>query len=159
LGCVRQIILKILRHLIFKMTAMTPPDQLSAIVTPGALATPIDTSLVVPALIADLGDAANWRYVEFFTANINNDHTRRAYARACSRFFCLVRKSRALAHEHPAVRRCGLGERPPAATRVAGCETAARCGTHAVRLAGDGPDRAHEPSRCSARTETCGQDR
>src|SRR5205823_3160206 len=38
-------------------------------------------------LIADLGEAANWRYVEFFTANINNDHTRRAYARACSRFF------------------------------------------------------------------------
>ena len=36
----------------------------------------------VPALIADLGDQANWRYVEFFTANINNDHTRRAYARA-----------------------------------------------------------------------------
>ena len=25
-------------------------------------------------------------YVEFFTANINNNHTRRAYARACSRF-------------------------------------------------------------------------
>jgi hypothetical protein len=69
---------------------MTPPDQLPAIITPGALATPADT-YIVPALIADLGEAANWRYVEFFTANINNDHTRRAYARACSRFFCLVR--------------------------------------------------------------------
>ena len=42
---------------------------------------------VVPALIADLGDEAAWRYVEFFTANIRNPHTRRAYARACSRFF------------------------------------------------------------------------
>ena len=41
--------------------------------------TPADT-YIVPALIADLGEAANWRYVEFFTANINNDHTRRAYA-------------------------------------------------------------------------------
>ena len=41
----------------------------------------------MPALIADLGDAAAWRYVEFFTANIRNPHTRRAYARACSRFF------------------------------------------------------------------------
>jgi site-specific recombinase XerD len=41
----------------------------------------------VPALIADAGNAAGWRYVEFFTANINNDHTRRAYARACNRFF------------------------------------------------------------------------
>jgi hypothetical protein len=27
------------------------------------------------------------RYVEFFTANIRNPHTRRAYARACGRFF------------------------------------------------------------------------
>jgi site-specific recombinase XerD len=42
---------------------------------------------VVPAIIADLGDQAAWRYVEFFTANIRNAHTRRAYARACSRFF------------------------------------------------------------------------
>jgi hypothetical protein len=82
---------------------MPPPDQLPAIITPGALATPTDASIVVPALIADLGDAANWRYVEFFTANINNDHTRRAYARACSRFFRLVRKSRALPRRHSAV--------------------------------------------------------
>ena len=42
---------------------------------------------VVPALIADAGEQAGWRYVEFFTANIRNPHTRRAYARACSRFF------------------------------------------------------------------------
>jgi hypothetical protein len=41
----------------------------------------------VPALIADAGDAAGWRYVEFFTANIRNPNTRRAYTRACSRFF------------------------------------------------------------------------
>src|ERR1700735_3545536 len=61
-------------------------DQLPAIIPPGALTTPADT-YIVPALIADLGDAAGWRYVEFFTANINNDHTRRAYARACARFF------------------------------------------------------------------------
>jgi hypothetical protein len=40
---------------------------------------------LVPALIADAGDAT--RYVEFFTANIRNPHTRRAYARACDRFF------------------------------------------------------------------------
>jgi hypothetical protein len=41
----------------------------------------------VPALIADAGDAAGWRYVEFYTANIRNPHTRRAYARARGRFF------------------------------------------------------------------------
>src|SRR5271167_4133156 len=67
---------------------MPPPDdQLPAIIEPAALARPADTYLV-PALITDAGgDQAAWRYVEFFTANINNDHTRRAYARACSRFF------------------------------------------------------------------------
>jgi hypothetical protein len=70
---------------------MPPPDdQLPAIIepiAPPAPATPTDT-YIVPALITDAGgDQAGWRYVEFFTANINNDHTRRAYARACSRFF------------------------------------------------------------------------
>ena len=60
-------------------------DQLPAIIPPGTLATPTDT--LVPALIADAGEQAGWRYVEFFTANIRNPHTRRAYARACSRFF------------------------------------------------------------------------
>lgn len=45
-----------------------------------------DPAPLVPALIADLGDAASWRYVEFFTAQIRNPNTRRAYARACGRF-------------------------------------------------------------------------
>ncbi|HEX3995470.1 MAG TPA: tyrosine-type recombinase/integrase, partial [Acetobacteraceae bacterium] len=65
---------------------MTPPDQLPAILPPGALTTSADLPLV-PALIAEAGDAAGWRYVEFFTANIRNPNTRRAYARACARFF------------------------------------------------------------------------
>jgi site-specific recombinase XerD len=42
---------------------------------------------VVPALIAEAGEQAGWRYAEFFSANICNPHTRRAYARACVRFF------------------------------------------------------------------------
>jgi site-specific recombinase XerD len=33
------------------------------------------------------GDPAAWRYIEFFTANIRNPNTRRAYARACQQFF------------------------------------------------------------------------
>jgi len=41
----------------------------------------------VPVVIAQTGEQASWRYVEFFTANIRNPHTRRAYARACARFF------------------------------------------------------------------------
>ena len=61
-------------------------EQLPAVFLPGALTVPADT-YIVPALIADLGDQASWRYIEFFTANINNGHTHRAYARACGRFF------------------------------------------------------------------------
>ena len=60
---------------------MTPPDQLPAILQPGAPANPVDGHLV-PALIADAGEPAAWRYIEFFTANIRNPNTRRAYARA-----------------------------------------------------------------------------
>jgi site-specific recombinase XerD len=61
-------------------------DHLLAVVDPGTLSTQTDT-YIVPALIADLGDPAAWRYVEFFTANIRNPNTRRAYARACTGFF------------------------------------------------------------------------
>ena len=42
---------------------------------------------VVPALIAGAGEQAAWRYIDFFTANIRNPHTRRAYARSCGDFF------------------------------------------------------------------------
>src|SRR5580692_9004354 len=66
-----------------------PTDQLPAIISPGVPASPIDAyaATLVPALIAAAGAAAGWRYVEFFTANIRNPNTRRAYARACHRFF------------------------------------------------------------------------
>jgi hypothetical protein len=46
---------------------------------------------LVPALIA--GDPAGLRYVKFFTANIRNPNTQRAYARACGFFaWCDDRK-------------------------------------------------------------------
>jgi hypothetical protein len=51
---------------------------------------------LVPAMIAAGGEQARWRYIEFFTANIRNKNTRRAYARACARFFAW-RESRNLA--------------------------------------------------------------
>ena len=41
---------------------------------------------IVPAFIADHGEDAARRFVEFFTANIPNDNTRAAYARAVMRF-------------------------------------------------------------------------
>jgi site-specific recombinase XerD len=72
---------------------MTQVFHLPAVITPvgapGVVTTPLAAYAItlVPALVADAGDAAGWRYVEFFTANIRNPNTRRAYARACSRFF------------------------------------------------------------------------
>jgi site-specific recombinase XerC len=39
------------------------------------------------ALIAAVGAHASYRFFEFFTANIRNPHTRRAYARAAVEFF------------------------------------------------------------------------
>jgi site-specific recombinase XerD len=63
------------------MTALAGRQDLA---TSAVAAHPIN---VVPAVVGDAGERASWRYVEFFTANINNPHTRRAYARACARFF------------------------------------------------------------------------
>lgn len=42
--------------------------------------------LALPALIAIAGKSAETRFVEFFTANIRNPNTRRAYARAVNEF-------------------------------------------------------------------------
>lgn len=41
----------------------------------------------VPPMVADAGERASWRFIEFFTANIRNPHTRRAYAQAVRQFF------------------------------------------------------------------------
>src|SRR3974390_3454822 len=69
---------------------MTPPaDPRPAVLDParpGALASGADAAPVVPALIAAASDQAAWRYIDFFTANIRNPNTRRAYARACGTF-------------------------------------------------------------------------
>ena len=61
--------------------------QLPAIIQQAEVTSDLRAPNVVPAIIADLGDQAAWRYVEFFSANIRNPNTRRAYARACSQYF------------------------------------------------------------------------
>ncbi|MGI4744731.1 MAG: site-specific integrase, partial [Janthinobacterium lividum] len=61
------------------------PERLPPMVASGLPS--IHTSVLVPQLVATCGDAAAWRYIEFFAANIRNLNTRRAYARACGRFF------------------------------------------------------------------------
>ncbi len=44
-------------------------------------------SIVVPSIIADAGDQAARRFLEFFAATIRNKNTRIAYLHAVSRFF------------------------------------------------------------------------
>jgi hypothetical protein len=70
-------------------TAPTDTDHLPAILPPAGrgVLTPLPAAHLIPTLIADAGDHASWRYVDFFTANIRNPNTRRAYARACGTFF------------------------------------------------------------------------
>jgi len=41
----------------------------------------------LPAAIGRAGEAAAWRFVEFFTATIRNKNTRAAYAEAVGQFF------------------------------------------------------------------------
>jgi hypothetical protein len=55
-------------------------DQLPALI-------PAQPSGPVPALIAARGAGTRRRFIEFFTANIRNPHTRRAYYRAAGEFF------------------------------------------------------------------------
>ena len=64
-------------------------DRLPALIdqVQSAALTPLPDGKLIPALIAAAGEQAAWRYVDFFTANIRNPNTRRAYARACGRFF------------------------------------------------------------------------
>jgi site-specific recombinase XerD len=66
-----------------------PPVQLPAVIdaTTHGVLTPLPSAHLIPTLIAAAGDQASWRYVDFFTSNIRNPNTRRAYARACATFF------------------------------------------------------------------------
>jgi hypothetical protein len=110
----------------------------------------------VPALIADAGDPAAWGYVEFFTANIRNPNTRRAYARACNQFFAWC-EDRGLTLT--AVRCRHIYRGAPADPFGPGREAAARGGAHAVRLAHHRPGGAGQPGIGRARPEACGEDR
>jgi hypothetical protein len=43
-----------------------------------------------PALVTALGERASYRFLEFFTANIRNPHTRRAYATGLPRVWLVL---------------------------------------------------------------------
>lgn len=65
------------------------------------------SGLELPTLIADAGDRAAWRFVEFFTVNIRNPHTRAAYGHAARAFLrwcdeCGIRELRQIQPVHVA---------------------------------------------------------
>jgi site-specific recombinase XerD len=62
------------------------PVRLPATVR-GGVPTSLPAGIPIPPPIADAGEQAAWRYIDFFTSNIRNQNTRRAYARACGTFF------------------------------------------------------------------------
>jgi site-specific recombinase XerD len=63
-------------------------SQALAIIVPTALVRPAAASaMLVPRLIADAGEQASLRFLDFFTANIRNPNTRAAYAVAVRAFF------------------------------------------------------------------------
>ena len=64
------------------------PSQALAIIVPTTIIRPAATSaMLVPKLIAEAGDNASLRFLDFFTANICNPNTRAAYAVAVRAFF------------------------------------------------------------------------
>jgi hypothetical protein len=66
------------------------PDQ-QLILVPAAgsrkIARAVAASIVVPAIVADAGDTATKRFLEFFAVTIRNKNTRTAYLHAAGRFF------------------------------------------------------------------------
>ena len=56
-------------------------------IRPPGIAVAARSGVVLPRLVADAGDAAARRFLEFFTATIRNKNTRMAYGRAVSQFF------------------------------------------------------------------------
>ena len=59
-----------------------------------AKASSLRSTLAVPAVIADAGDHATRRFLEFFAAQIRNKNTRMTYYRAVCHFFAWVEQHR-----------------------------------------------------------------
>lgn len=60
------------------------PDQLVALAHQFP---PLPAGAVVPQLVAERGETAAWRYLDFFAAHVRNPNTRAAYARGAAGFF------------------------------------------------------------------------
>jgi integrase/recombinase XerD len=83
----RHLLFKILRQIIFKMTDQTRQLTVVPLANSRKISATVAASIVVPAIVADAGDHAARRFLEFFAATIRNKNTRMAYLHAVSRFF------------------------------------------------------------------------
>jgi site-specific recombinase XerD len=62
--------------------------------TPGTPLTRLSGGPILPAIVADAGEHAGRRFIEFLTATIRNANTRRAYGRAIADFFAWCEQHR-----------------------------------------------------------------
>jgi site-specific recombinase XerD len=104
---------------------------------------------VVPALIADAGDRAAKRFLEYFAVTIRNRNTRQAYLYAARRFFAWCEREHIgqlvdIEPLHVAtyieVLLSENFEKPAVKQHLADPQI--------VRLVGDRPDHRHEPGTC-----------
>jgi hypothetical protein len=109
-----------------------------------------------PVLVTAAGERVHVRFAEFFTANIRNRNTRRAYARAVSEFlaWCENRRGPSITGVQP-VHVAGYIEE---LTRARADRQAAACrDPPTVRLACSRPGHAGESSFIGARGDACGR--
>ena len=122
-----------------KLRSITPP--LPRLIVP-------HNYLPVPAMVADPGEAAALRFIDFFTANIRNPNTRAAYAVAVRGFFAWL-ETRGV-RELGAIRTHHVSAYVEVLTpQLQGADGQAAPGgdPHAVRLADRRPGRRPEPGR------------
>ena len=74
----------------------TDPDQTRQLTVPPPRVSPVAAAaaVVVPGIVADAGERATRRFLEFFAATIRNRNTRAAYMVAVSRFFAWCEQHR-----------------------------------------------------------------
>jgi hypothetical protein len=70
------------------------PGRSLAVSRPARTVAAVSAGMVVPAIVADAGDAAAKRFLEFFAATIRNRNTRVAYLHAAGRFFAWCERHR-----------------------------------------------------------------
>ena len=121
---------------------------------------PTASSMLIPKLIADAGEQAALRFLDFFTANIRNPNTRAAYAVAVRAFFAWLDAKQVAPLTAVRTHHVSAYVELLAALSRADRQAAPGGDPHAVRLAHRRPDfRRPQSGRRRARAETRRQKR